>query len=74
MDGRLSRGRVPVVVVTPPPGADPTSAPPAPRGISASFIATGSEIEGRISLTMLAALVVGAVMFYWWTRTAQGGG
>lgn len=74
MNDFLNRGRVPVVAVAPPPGADPSSTPPAPRGISGSFVVTGGEIEGRLSLTMLAALIVGMVAFYWWTRSAQGGG
>lgn len=67
-------GRVATVTVAPPPGADPRSTLPAPRGISASFVADGASIEGRLSLTMLAGLILASLLFYWWTRTAQGGG
>lgn len=72
----LDRGRTPVVVTAPPPGADPSSTSPMPRGISATAALTvgGADIEGRLSLTMLAALIAASIAFYWWTRTAQGGG
>lgn len=30
------------------------------------------SLQGRASLTLLAVLIVGAVVFYMWTRDAQG--
>lgn len=33
-----------------------------------------SVLAGRLSLGILAALVLGAVAFYVWTNTIQGGG
>lgn len=70
----LDRGRTAVVAMPPPPGADPSSTPPAPRGISGSLTMSGGAIEGRLSLSLLAALIVASILFYYWTRTAQGGG
>lgn len=35
---------------------------------------TSDVTSGRISLGILAAFVLGAVAFYWWTREIQGGG
>lgn len=70
----LDRGRTPVVVVAPPPGADPRSTVRAPNGITPSLRIEGGAIEGRLSLTMLAGLILLSLAFYWWTRTAQGGG
>lgn len=72
--GSFNAGRVATVVTAPPPGADPSSTPVAPNGVRASIVAGGMDIEGRLSLGMLAALVAAAVLFYYWTRTAQGGG
>ncbi len=31
-------------------------------------------LVGRISLSIIAAFVIGAVAFYWWTNSIQGGG
>ena len=33
-----------------------------------------SIIQGRISLTMIAVLIIGSVGFYYYTRSIQGGG
>jgi hypothetical protein len=46
------------------------------NGISGSFAfgKGGAEIEGRLSLGMAAGLIVALLGFYYWTRTAQGGG
>lgn len=70
----LNRGRVATVATAPPPGSDPRSASPAPRAITATVAYGNSGIEGRLSLMMLAALIGASVLFYYWTRTAQGGG
>jgi hypothetical protein len=35
---------------------------------------TESVLIGRISLGIIAAFVAGAVGFYWWTNSIQGGG
>jgi hypothetical protein len=35
---------------------------------------TGSILQGRISLGLLGVMIVGAVAFYWYTRSIQGGG
>jgi hypothetical protein len=35
---------------------------------------TGSLLQGRISLGLLGVMIVGAVAFYWYTRSIQGGG
>lgn len=44
-------------------------------GIRASITSTnGVTFEGRLSLGILAALIVALVLFYVWTRNAQGGG
>jgi hypothetical protein len=34
----------------------------------------GDVMTGRVSLLMLNSLVLGLVLFYLWTRSAQGGG
>ena len=33
-----------------------------------------SILQGRISLGMIGLMIVGAVGFYWFTRSIQGGG
>lgn len=35
---------------------------------------TGSVLGGQISLGIIAAFVLGAVVFYVWTKEIQGGG
>lgn len=73
MDPRLSVGRVATVAVAPP---EPSSRTVGMNGISGSFAfgKGGAEIEGRLSLGMAAGLIVALLGFYYWTRTAQGGG
>jgi len=34
----------------------------------------GAEVEGRMSLGLAALGIAGLLGFYYWTRTAQGGG
>lgn len=34
----------------------------------------GDAMSGRVSLLMLDTLILGMVLFYLWTRNAQGGG
>lgn len=58
-----------------------TMAPPDPAGnsrptgvgIAATVSPSGGvEFEGRLSLGILAAFIVGLIAFYLWTRSAQG--
>lgn len=70
----LARGRTAVATVevaAPNPTTDTVGAN---RGLTASFAMDGADVQGRLSLGMLAALIVASLAFYWWTRTAQGGG
>ena len=34
----------------------------------------GDAMTGRVSLLMLDTMILGLVLFYLWTRSAQGGG
>lgn len=34
----------------------------------------GDITTGRITLGMVNLVIVGMIAFYWWTRSAQGGG
>lgn len=71
LDPRFSYGRVATVVTAPP---NPTSQDVGGQGLAASFVSDEAMLQGRMSLATLAALIVALVAFYWWTRTAQGGG
>lgn len=73
MDPRFGYGRVATVVAAPPnPTARDVGA--SQPGFQASFMSDQAMLQGRLSLTMLAALIVALGAFYWWTRSAQGGG
>ena len=75
MDQRLNVGRVATVVVAPP---EPTSRTVGAPSVSAmgglSLGLHGAEVEGRMSLGLAALGIAGLLGFYYWTRTAQGGG
>lgn len=69
----LGRGRSTSVQLAPPQASDRTSA------VSSGFVREISDeindvFTGRLSLLMLNTLVLALVVFYIWTRNAQGGG
>jgi hypothetical protein len=74
----LARGRsVPTVQVSAPPGADMGNSAqvssPSPGGLLGDQVAgVHASLQGRVSLTLLGGLIVGSVLFYMWTRDAQG--
>lgn len=69
----MSRGRGTggtVTVAAPDPSAGESYRPGV--GISGNVSPGGVTFEGRLSLGILSALVVSLVLFYLWTRSAQG--
>lgn len=70
----LDRGRVPTAQMAAPQGADMGNMSTA-LATQGTFDSVGDaylSLQGRASLTLLAMLIVGAVVFYMWTRDAQG--
>jgi len=74
LNTRLGRGAaggaVGTVQTAPPPAADPSSS--SAYGEFRSGL--GDVTRGRVSLLMLNSLILLLVVFYIWTRNAQGGG
>lgn len=73
----LDRGRgggAPTVQTPAPQGADMgNSSSLVPRGMLNDAVGDAYiSLQGRASLTLLAALIVASVVFYMWTRDAQG--
>lgn len=62
-------------VSSPVTGGARAAAPAASGGAIGQFRSELSDaMTGRVSLLMLDTLILGLVMFYLWTRSAQGGG
>lgn len=61
-------------------GGAPSAAamPVGTSGVSVDFTSARSEISdamaGRVSLAILNSMILALVLFYFWTRRAQGGG
>lgn len=70
----LDRGRAPTTQMQAPAGADMGNAGNLfPRGLTHDAAGDAYiSLQGRASLTLLAALIVASVVFYMWTRDAQG--
>lgn len=69
----LGRGRSTSVQLAPPQASDRSSA--AATGFVRELSDEVSDVfTGRLSLIMLNTLVLALVVFYIWTRKAQGGG
>lgn len=71
----LNRGRsVPTAQVNAPPGSDMGNSAQQmfPIQMSDGLAGFQASVQGRVSLTLLAGLIGGAVIFYLWTRDAQG--
>lgn len=73
MDPRFGYGRV-ATVVTAAPNPTARDVGAAQPGFTASFVTDEAMLQGRLSLATIAGLIVALVAFYWWTRSAQGGG
>lgn len=71
----LDRGRVAGATVrtAAPPGSS-TNAQPRPGIINETVGELSAVMEGRLSLIALDTIMVGLILFYLWTRRAQGGG
>lgn len=50
------------------------AAQPSRNAVSEFRSEVGSVMSGRVSLLMLDTLILGLILFYLWTRNAQGGG
>lgn len=50
------------------------AASPSGGAISQFRSELGTAVSGRVSLLMLDTLILGLVLFYIWTKNAQGGG
>jgi hypothetical protein len=50
------------------------AAAPAGGAIGQFRTELGTAMSGRVSLLMLDTLILGLVLFYIWTKNAQGGG
>lgn len=68
------RGAVSTVTSSPPPATDRTSSRVTPGFIGELGGEVGDVFAGRLSLIALNTAVLGLVVFYLWTRNAQGGG
>lgn len=69
------RGAVSTVTSSPPPASDRTSARAMPPGFIGELgEEVGDVFSGRLSLIALNTAVLALVVFYLWTRNAQGGG
>lgn len=71
----LDRGRVPTAQIAAPAGADMGNQFSVIPGGNFAYDTVGDaylSLQGRASLTLLAVLIAGAVVFYMWTRDAQG--
>lgn len=67
----MGRSGVSTVEVAPP---DPTNGVRVAPGLRTEIATqTAGLLEGRISLLMLDTMILGLVLFYLWTRSAQGG-
>lgn len=70
--GFMDRGRSAAGVN--PPAASAPVATSSPGFVKEFSNEVGDVLQGRISLVMLNSMALGIVLFYIWTRRAQGGG
>lgn len=70
----LDRGRNPTVQMQAPAGADMGNASVlSQRGLTHDAVGDAYlSLQGRASLTLLAGLIMLSIVFYLWTRDAQG--
>ena len=68
----LARGRG--AASSPVTGGAMAAAPASGGAIKQFRSELGDAMTGRVSLLMLDTLILGLVLFYLWTRSAQGGG
>lgn len=73
----LQRGRsAPTLQMAAPQGADMGNSHQVsfPQGgaLGESIADFQAKLAGRVSLTLLSGMIIGAVVFYMWTRDAQG--
>lgn len=78
MGSILSRGRGVATVEVAPPGTDLTKSAQqsagGQNGLRNQIVSEGSALlQGRISLVALNSIILLMVLFYLWTRSAQGG-
>lgn len=71
----LDRGRTSGATVrtAAPPGSS-ENAQPRPGIVNEAVGEFGAVMEGRLSLLALDTIIVMLILFYLWTRRAQGGG
>jgi len=77
LDPRFSVGRVATVeVAAPNPTAQDVGLKTTSSAVSVGGMlsSSGAAVQGQLSLSMLMAGIVALLAFYYWTRTAQGGG